>query len=348
VQDGLESTSERLLSRDPQDFIEQLFDSSVALDIDRFLNSLEREGLYPQVGQIYLVYDYLDRMLPSGDRIARSRYVNGLVDWWQSRVQQNRRLLAKIFLREDIFDREVRVEDKSKIREDVLRHTIRWTARDNLYRLFLKWAFDTLSESLRREFPGLYREFEDTSIGVVPPEQEDAIRTVIEWLVGEYMGASKEKGYTYTWIPKHLSDSQGQVAPRWMIALFKEAAELAQEMQLSAPIIPQRMIRQALQGPVSTIAVDDLRAEYGDELKTKDDSFLPDLFRDEFNTFPQSKKSLSSFVQSRAENEDVGKVLTRLEEIGLLEQRKPTKRRTEEHYQIPDIFLYGLGLTRRG
>lgn len=342
------SDGTRLLSDDPQTFMDQLFDSAVALAVDRFLNDLEQKALYPQVGQIYLVYDHLDRMLPYGDLAARSRYMNGLIDWWQSRVPQNRWLLAKIFLREDIFDREVVVEDKSKIREGVLRYTIRWVARDNLYRLFLKWAFDTLREHLEREFPRIYRQFVPTPAGVMPPEQEDTIRTVIEWLVGEYMGAGKTKGYTYTWIPKHLSDSQGQVAPRWMIALFKEAAELAKERQLSAPIIPQKMIRQALQGPVSTIAVADLKAEYRDELKSEHDTFLPDLFKDEFRTFPQSKDSLLSFVQSSMRGVDAEKILTRLEEIGLLERRKPTKERPEEHYQIPDIILYGLGLTRRG
>lgn len=56
------------------------------------------------------------------------------------------------------------------------------------------------------------------------------------------------------------------------------------------------------------------------------------------------------FIQSRADTKNATpeSILKRMEEIGLLEKRQPTKKRPEIHYQIPDIYLYGLGLSRRG
>jgi hypothetical protein len=282
------------------------------------------------------------------DLSTRSKYITGLVEWWQSRVQQNQRLLAKVFLREDIFDQEVNVEDKSKIREGVFLYKIRWND-ENIYRLFLKVAFESLSRYLTEKFPDIYPQFQQTSVGIIPPQPEEYIRPIIESLVGEHKGTDKRKGYTFTWIPKHLLDSQKQVAPRWIIALFAEAAKNALDNNLPSPIIPQKMIRETLKSKVSEIAVRDLRVEYQQELKTKRD-FLPDTFKNVFNTFPQSRDNMLKLIKSRAriKNATDETILKRMEEIGLLEKREPTRKRPEIHYQIPDIYLYGLGLSRRG
>ena len=119
---------------------------------------------------------------------------------------------------------------------------------------------------------------------------------------------------------------------------------------LPNPIIPQEMIREALQSKISEIAVRDLKAEYQQELRTKKGDFLPDTFKTSFNTFPQSQKKMLSFLKAHADtkNAPLESILKRMEDIGLLEKRQPTQKRSEIHYQIPDIFLYGLGLSRRG
>ncbi|RKZ78576.1 MAG: hypothetical protein DRR19_26205 [Candidatus Parabeggiatoa sp. nov. 1] len=340
-----------ILSTDAETFTHQLFDSQVNFQVEQFLTELENQQRYPDVGQIYLVYDYLDRIVASNDLITRSKYISGLVEWWQSSVQQNQqRLLAKVFLREDIFDQDVNIEDKSKIREGVLLYKIRWNDENHIYRLFLKVAFENLSHYLKDIFPDIHQRFEQTPVGIMPPQQEESIRPVIEWLIGEYMGPTRKRGYTFTWIPKHLSDSQKQVAPRWIIALFAEAAGLALNNQLQNPIIPQTMIREALQSPVSEIAVRDLKAEYQQELGSKKKEFLPDTFKHVFNTFPKSQEAMLKFIQSRANTTNATPeiILDRMAEIGLLEKREPTTKRPEIHYQIPDIYLYGLGLSRRG
>jgi cellulose biosynthesis protein BcsQ len=339
---------QRILSSDLNIFLKQLFDFEVNLKVDQFLNEVENKQHYPEIEQIYLVYDYLDRMV-GGDLLIRSKYVSGLIEWWQSRIQQNKRLLAKVFLREDIYNQEVDVEDKSKIREGVLLYKIRWDG-ENTYRLFFKVAFEYLSPYLEKNFPDIYQRVEQSSVGIIPPQEEKYIRPMIESLIGEYMGTTPRKGYTFNWIPKHLLDSQKQLAPRWIIALFAEAAKLALDDNLPDPIIPQKMIRRALQSKVSQIAVDDLRVEYKQELRTKKETFLPDSFNNQFTTFPQSQEKILTFIESRANTKYTtpDSILSRMEDIGLLEKRKPTKKYPEVRYQIPDIYLYGLGLSRRG
>jgi len=146
-----------------------------------------------------------------------------------------------------------------------------------------------------------------------------------------------------------LLDSQKQVAPRWIIALFAEAANNALDSNLPSPIIPQKMIRETLKSKVSEIAVRDLRVEYQQELRTNGD-FWHETFKNVFNTFPQSRDSMLKLIKSRAriKNATDETLLKRMEEICLLERREPTRKRPEIHYQIPDIYLYGLGLSRRG
>lgn len=338
-----------ILSSDAETFTHQLFDSQVNFQVEQFLNELESRLHYPDVGQIYLVYDYLDRMVGS-DLPIRSKYISGLVEWWQSRVQQNQpRLLAKVFLREDIFVREVKVEDKSKLREGVLLYKIRWDD-ENVYSLFLKVAFESLSSYMEEKFPDIYQRFEPTPVGIIPPQQGEYSRPIIESLFGEYMGSHPKRGYTFTWIPKHLSDSQKQVVPRFVVALFAQAAQLALDNNLPSPITPQKMIRKALKSNVSEIAIRDLRMEYQQELCSENGEFLPDTFKNEFTTFPQSRDNMLAFIQSHAitSNTTSETILKRLEEIGLLEIHEPTKKYPEIRYQIPDIYLYGLGLSRRG
>ncbi len=339
-----------ILSSDSKTFSEQLFDFDLNLKVDQFLNELENKQHYPEIEQIYLVYDYLDRMV-GGDLSIRSQYVSGLIEFWQSRIQdqKNKRLLAKVFLREDIYNQEVDVEDKSKIREGVSLYKIRWDG-ENTYRLFFKVAYECLRPYLEKNFPDIVQRVEQSSVGIIPPQEKKYIRPIIESLIGEYMGATPKKGYTFNWISKHLLDSQSQVAPRWIIALFAEAAKLALDDNSSKPIIPQKMIREALQSKVSQIAVDDFKLEYKQELRTKKGTFLPDSFKSRFKTFPQSQEKMLTFIESRADTKNTtpDHILSRMEEIGLLEKREPTKRYSEVRYQIPDIYLYGLGLSRRG
>lgn len=320
-----------------------LLDSGRMAQIDQFLQEVIA-GKFEEQGQIYLIYDDLDRLLPTTNIEGRGRFLDGLIDWWQSYVSQQH-LLAKIFLREDIFNREIKFEDKSKIREGVNRDTINWASEENHYRLFLKWGYEGLRNFVESQLPDVARQFvENPHVGWLPPTDSNSVRRIIEALVGEFMGGGKKKGFTYTWISRHLQDSNKQILPRWIIALFAKAANLAINQQANQPIVPPRIIRQALQQEVSGIAISDLIAAYGNEFQVESRSLF-DSFR-EFSTFPQSRTDLLAFMATKGLNGT--EVLKQLQEIGLLELRLPNRRREVDHYQIPDIYLYGLGLTRRG
>ena len=136
--------------------------------------------------------------------------------------------------------------------------------------------------------------------------------------------------------------------PRSCVALFAESAALALKSGYEQPIIPTITIRDALKSKVSYVAVEDFRTEYKDEFKAGKDDFLLDLFRKEWNSFPQSCEDVEKFVQEKMKDASAKDVLKQLEDLGVLERRPANKRRDKEHYQIPDIYLFGLGLTRSG
>jgi hypothetical protein len=150
--------------------------------------------------------------------------LRGLVQFWSSYARRWKRIRPKIFLRRDLFDRVALFgPDVSKIAAQ--RVELVWATRD-LYALAAKRMLNQ-HESLRRYFDPALPEGEDRGeLGWSPNEKkEEGYRKFIERLCGEFMGASADKGYSFTWIPNHLQDGKGRVLPRSMVRLFEGAAE---------------------------------------------------------------------------------------------------------------------------
>jgi hypothetical protein len=103
----------------------------------------------------------------------------------------------------------------------------------------------------------------------------------------------------------------------------------------------------ALRGEVSRQAVDDLRAEFKQEWSAGE-QWLPDKFPAFERIWPVYEEKLVDFLQRSAklDRKTVREKLEHMEEAGLLERR--TWRGRETQFQIPDIYLFGLGLTRKG
>lgn len=104
---------------------------------------------------------------------------------------------------------------------------------------------------------------------------------------------------------------------------------------------------EALRGNVSQQAVEDLRVEFKQEWSIGD-QWLPDMFSAFGYVWPVEENELVGFLKKKlkVDSKRVVEKLEHMRDAGLLERR--TWRGREPQLQIPDIYLFGLGLTRRG
>ena len=187
-------------------------------------------------------------------------------------------------------------------------------------------------------------------LGFIPPDDEDWIRQCIHVLAGETMASGPsghKKGYVYTWVLNHICDSAGLLRPRNALLLFSEAAKLQESPEAAGALFSPRRFMEALRGEVSKQAVEDLRVEFQQEWSL-DQQWLPDRFATFQSVWPVGEKELVGYMDKELELDAklVRERFAHMCEAGLLERR--TWRGRDPQLQIPDIYLFGLGLTRRG
>ncbi|MBK9643793.1 MAG: hypothetical protein IPO67_01310 [Deltaproteobacteria bacterium] len=297
--------------------------------------------------QLWVLYDGLDAHLTSAPQ-RRGPLISALVDlWWDLRGQP---ISARIFLRQDLWDREVSLVDKAKIISGTYRVQLEWDAEE-LYRLLIKRLLVAESfQQLLREHklwrddlnprPGLDR------LGLVPPSDEAWLQEVVAALVGEHMGVGSKKGGTYTWIVKHLGDANGRVRPRSLLTLFALAAtKQGADLKGRAPL-DQARLREALRTGVSPQGVAELKQEFALEWMSGD-VWVPDTFKEHETLWPVDYEPLKRFLSKRLKLpvSRVSELLYQMAVSGLLEHRTT---QPADKIQVPDIYLYGLGLTRKG
>jgi hypothetical protein len=95
-----------------------------------------------------------------------------------------------------------------------------------LYQLLIKRLANSGTEMMEylQNIPGLIIE-NKSSLGWTVAANEKLFEELIERMIGKYMGATPKKGFTYRWIPNHLQDAGGRIAPRSFLKLFALAAQ---------------------------------------------------------------------------------------------------------------------------
>jgi hypothetical protein len=178
---------------------------------------------------LVVTYDHLDK-IGVRSREIRRRVLPPLLALWLAQSNRYRHLRAKIFLRRDLFDESVaNTADASKLLARA--ETLRWSV-SALFRLLIRHfaASDRLRGWLTQ---GKWKMplHEDAHLGWMPPEDlpvegKASQQTLMAHLVGERMGKGTDprSGYSWTWVPNHLQDARGVIAPRSMITLFRNAA----------------------------------------------------------------------------------------------------------------------------
>jgi hypothetical protein len=319
--------------------------SQPLVTLDQLDSRLEREGRWA-----FVSYDELD-LLANYDWDAMGRAIQGLISFWAEHSRRWSRIRAKLFLRTDLFRRHWQLlgADLSKLAAN--RAEISWSDR-NLYAMLVKRIANS-SGALTSYCRASRLTFEDDAqLGLIPRlgKAEDA-RPLIERMAGQYMGANITKGSTFTWLLRHVRDGNGRAMPRALVRLVEEAAMQERAVQRAAynRLLSPASLRRAL---------DKVSEEHVLQANVHELPWLPgvaarltgkgvpiarryverDLAYDWDGNWSRSRQSEAI----RPPVEKASDLVDYLVEIGVF------RLRTEGRIDVPDLFLTGLGMTRKG
>lgn len=308
--------------------------------LDRLDTRLRAEDRY-----VFVTYDELDT-LGGGDWTLIEAGVRGLVAFWAAYARRWKRIRAKLFLRTDLYERHARAGGADLAKLAAGRVDLVWNDRD-LYGLLMKRLanLDTELADYVTAVKGVVWE-PDEQLGRIPKLRtwQDA-RPVVERMVGVHMGANQKKGLVYRWLIDHVRDGLGRALPRPFVRLIEEAArqELAHLGNLREPrLLEPTALRRALDR-VSDDHVAQSRDEWPwlDAVKNKlaASPLVPwDRERDVIKLLEDFAETGDSALPPFEGRE----LLEYLLEIGIF------RRRPDGRVDVPDLFLSGLGLRRKG
>lgn len=302
--------------------------------LDQVEAALAARGL-----KVFASYDYLDR-IGEGDAQIRARALGSLLSLWLTMSVRYRCLRGKIFLREDLMDEaELRFPDASKLRPRAT--TLRWEVPD-LYRVLVRHMAATgpALQGWLRELPGLSLDHVGEFGWVPGPMGEDPQQALAARLAGPVLGRGITKDRTSRWLVRSLADGKGQIMPRTLLCLIGYAAAHARRGgyvragQLLSAADLHAGLRRASQ-------------ERLNEMK-EDYPFIRRMENLEGRTLPMQRKGILSHLKRAVPEEpssippDPGVVLDGLKRIGVILER------SDGQLDVPDIYLLGLGIRRKG
>ncbi|MBO8140940.1 MAG: hypothetical protein H0Z37_02005 [Firmicutes bacterium] len=204
--------------------------------VDHLLADKDHEFERKQLWFLVL-FDALDRS--AGNWKDMYRLIRGLLQI-ALEFRSYRRLRVKCFLRTDQMDtdRVADFPDASKV--VVPRVELSWPERD-LYGLLWQYLANADHPAAQK-----FRHWAERDHGVrwsavsldgvtvwrALPESrahQDGYRNLFHHISGPWMGRDPRRGFPYTWIPGHLSDSHRQTSPRPFLAALRAAAEDTRE-----------------------------------------------------------------------------------------------------------------------
>jgi len=299
---------------------------------------------------VFVTYDELDR-IGAGNWDALRAILQGLIQFWSAYVRRWSRIRPKIFLRRDLYEREaLRGPDVSKLAAQ--RVELVWTTR-NLYALAAKRLVNS-SDRLRRYFEPTGLPGEDAgALGWLPTAKaENDYRPFVEHLCGELMGPHRKRGYSFTWIPRHLQDANNRVFPRSIVGFFGAAAEIESVHRKAR--YPRLLHHTSLRGAVDKVSekrVDELEKEEFPWLRTVRNQIRAQA---QSRRVPMERRDLERLLASidwdaTAETppERTGRgLLQLLMELGIFYSRGAGQ--VGERVDVRDLYLKGFGLLRRG
>lgn len=316
---------------------------SPTVALDRLEEKLEGENR-----RVFLGYDELDT-LAGTDWALMARLIRGLMAFWSSYGRRWERLRAKIFLRSDLFRRHANMETADFAKLASNRAELRWSNAALLGMLVKRIA--NTSEELEQYCRGARIRFDrEKHLELVPRlEQSEAAFPLLHRMVGENMGANRKKGYVRNWVFTHLCDGNEHISPRTMVRLFESAAT---KDSVNRTLRPPRLLHPtALRQGLSDVANDHVVQGHhewpwldGVKQRLAKKPLVP-WNRKEFNELLSHKweehwgNSAASVRPPVDRPADLGDYLI---ELGIV------RRRSDDRIDVPDLYLFGFGLRRKG
>jgi hypothetical protein len=309
-------------------------------DVENALDMLDRR-LDSQERYLFTTYDDLDVM--AVDWAEKRALLQALLQFWLGGWRRWRRLRPKIFLRRDLLAPEfLDFPDAAKF--DAHRMELRWTPLQ-LYQLVFKlWANQGEDCKTFLEECGLGLGKDDRlGWAYVPPEPtEEGLRACVERVVGRFMGSGPKKGRSYEWIPNHLQDANGEIVPRSYINLFSLAAQDEREHRRASDTLLSPVSFAAAIEETSKRRILELQEEYpwlAEIARVLDGRGVP---MDESQLVELLGQVPWDHLERRPASCEPTKLIENMLQIGIL------RRTRDRRLHVPDIYLYGFGLRRKG
>ena len=290
---------------------------------------------------LFVTYDELDRLVASYTALASP--IRALLALWLDRWRRWDRIRPKIFLRTDLFREDfLSFPDASKLQAHQIR--LEWK-HSWLYQLLVKRLANSgieMTEYLQN-IPNLIIE-NKPSLGWTATSNEKLFEELIERMIGKYMGANAKKGITYRWIPNHLQDAGGRIAPRSFLKFFSLAAQ--SRIRQHSTVEQNTLLLQPsdLQGALMDTSDDrirELQEEYPwlESLKTGLENLIAPMQKE---IFLAAIKSTEWMPEKSPPITNPEGILQYLLQLGIVESR------SDERINMPEIYLYGFKVKRKG
>ena len=311
---------------------------------------LLEERLRQEDRWLFVGYDELDT-LGGFDWDLMARLVRGLVAFWSDYSRRWQRIRAKIFLRSDLFHRHAGLGTADFAKLAANRAELNWSDSAILGMLVKRIA--NTSERLAEYCRGARISFgQNETLGLLPRiEKPENAHPLLERFAGTYMGAGRKKGYVRNWVLDHLRDGNAQISPRTLVRLFEQAARKeAHNRSLTAPkLLHPTALREAL---------DDVSQDHVTQAASSEWPWLEGV-RERVRTqplVPWARAEIASLLKCRWDDawasgekyrirppaDRPGRLIDYLVELGVF------RKRWDDRIDVPDLYLYGLGLRRKG
>ena len=313
------------------------------------LDDLERQ-LQQEDSRIYVGYDELDT-LGGFDWTLMARMVRGLVAFWSDYSRRWQRIRAKIFLRSDLFRRHAGMGTADFAKLAANRAELEWSDAALLAMLVKRIA--NTSERLAAYCRGARIRFEEhDALGLIPEIKEPReAHPLLERLSGEFMGAGKKKGFVRSWVLAHLRDGNDRVSPRSLVRLMEQAAgKDAVNRTLRPPrLIHPTALRQALDDVSDGHVTQGVSSEWpwleGVKQRLARGRLVPWAraeIIDLLDTGWRESWGRREGPGIRPPVEQPAEFVDYLIDLGVF------RRRSDDRIDVPDLYLSGLSLRRKG
>lgn len=331
---------ENIMDKDINSIFNYLKDYDLYWNIEKKLDSIS-EKLKSNHNKIVILYDNLEKTFEA--KLLRSKIVEGLLLFWQSKQHSWFNILPKIFLRMDIYKDVVNIQNKSHL--DTRKIEIEWN-KEELYRLVLKRALSSSKTLLTLMETDLKIQIYNSDIGINISKDEYEIKKMIEIIFGNKIRPNQKSAFTYNWFYNRLRDGNGNLYPRDIITLLNLAVKDCKEeinKDSKGTLIPGTTLEKE--------NVYDKTCEKRFEALCEEYESKVEIFRGMKNSnmqFPMERKELevviTKIIHNNEYEETLSSIIESLISIGIIESYK----NEPDKFRMPDLYLRGFNAIRKG